>query len=349
MALVGTYEQATHTRRYALSVVDGLARVLGSRGPLPAPLGEVTCQVVEQLAPIPATFDPPLVLWTMRNATGFVILDGTYAREGARVSRLPLNPGDYRVRLSGAYYQDLEFLLQWPPAGDKVRVPADKELKPSAAYPFPAITPASFPEPNTSMVKRPYNRGFTLIRGTVFTAAGDPVRGATAEIVNLVFNPLPPPPDPPPPPWTFLTCVTGKSGDWAILLPDRLRVTNAPATTTAPVELPLTIRITSPPAAVVDVAATVPLGTEFSIRQTALRGRVTQSGRAVERAVIATSLGSESSRSRSDGGWVLYLDLNEPDASNVTVTATTPGGASQSRLSEVAHGATVVVPTFEFA
>lgn len=350
MAIGPVYEEVVHSRRFALSVVDALARALGTRGTVPPPLGSIVCEIPRQLLPTPLTFDPPLVLWTIRNASGFVIFDGTFARPGSTAARLPLRPGTYRLRIRGEYYQDLEFDLVWPPAGDDVRVPLDQQLLPGAAYPFPPITPSTFAEPNTALANRPYSRGFTLIRGSVLAASGAPIAAARAELINFIFQPFPPVPNPPPPPWTFLSCVTGADGNWAILLPDRLRFKNVAPATTAPVTHPVTIRVTEPGGAFVDVARTIALGTDVSVTQTALRGRAVD-GRGLPLAdlTIQTSAGAGLSRSRADGQWSFYFPLNQPDVPAVTVTATTPGGASQSVTTPVVNGKTVVVPTFAFA
>lgn len=352
MAVAPFYENVVHTRRFALSVVDALAAALGTRGALPPPLGAIDCEIPRQLLPTPVAFDPPLALWTIRNASGFVILDGTYARASSTRARVPLQPGTYRLRVRGEYYQDLESDLVWPPAGDDVRVPLDRLLMPGAAYPFPPITPSTFPEPNNPPTKRPYSRGFTLIRGSVLDVSGAPIAGATAELVNFAFQPLPPVPNPPPPAWTFLRCVTGGDGNWAILLPDRLRFKNdADAVTTAVVTHPITIRITQPDGTWIDVPwPPIALGTEVSVTQTALRGRAVD-GRGLPRADVAiqTSLGGGTSRCGADGRWSFVFPLNQPDDPAVTVTATAPGGASQSVTVAVVKRTTVVVPTFAFA
>lgn len=350
MAVGPIYEEAVHTRRFALSVIDALARVLGTRGTLPPPTGAVVCEIPTQILPAAVTFDPPLVLWTIRNASGFVIFDGTYARAGSTAARLPLQPGTYRLRLRGEYYQDFEFDFLWPPADDAVRVPLDQLLLPGAAYPFPPITPSTFPEPNTSLANRPYSRGFTLIRGSALTPSGTPIAGVRAELINFVFQPFPPVPNPPPLPWAFLSCVTGDDGNWAILLPDRLRFKNVAPATTAAVTHPVTIRVTQPDGTFIDLARTIALGTEVSVTQTALRGRAVDGrGLALADVAIQTSVGADTSRSRGDGQWSFYFPLNQPDVPAVTVTATAPGGASQSVTTPVVNGKTVVVPTFAFA
>jgi hypothetical protein len=348
MAISDTYERAAHSRRYAVSLVDALAVVLGTKGPVAPPLGSISCEINRQIAPIAATFEPPLILWTIRNPSGFLICDGTYAREGSTASRFPLPDGTYRLRISGTYYQDLEFNLVWPPAHDDVRVPADNALLPSAAYPFPQILPKTFQEPPPANLKRPYSRGFTLIRGSVFEASGKPVEGAKAELVNFVATPFPGGSNPPP--WTLLSCVTGESGDWAILLPDRLRFKNVEPTTTAPVTHPVTIRVTFPDASTINLTHTVPLGTEFSVTQTALRGRTVDTrGLPIAGVEVSTSLNADRVRSRDDGQWSLYFPLNQEGNPAVTVTATTAGGASQSATTAVVNGKTSVVPTFAFA
>jgi hypothetical protein len=345
MTIQASYGQATHTRRYALSVVDALAVVLGTRGAFPPPLGEITCEIVARTAPSAQTLDPPLVLWTMRNASGFVILDGTFGVPGS--PQMPLPSGTYDLRIRGPLYQDLVLPLDWPPPNDTVRVQADRLLLPGPAYPFPAITPAipSTPASASNPPPRPHSRGFTLIRGSVLSPAGDGVAAATAELRNFVFTPHPPTPLRP---WIPLRCDTRVTGDWAILLPDRLQFLNVGPTTTAAVTHDATIRITRPDAPVVELVVTIPLGTEVALPQTALRGYAFRRGRPVTDARVTTSVGSGESPVRPDGSWRFYFPLDLTDTS-ATVTVTTGAGETGSATTPVLQGKTLVVPTFEFA
>jgi hypothetical protein len=108
--------------------------------------------------------------------------------------------------------------------------------------------------------------------------------------------------------------------------------------------------VTFPDASTIDLPRTVPLGTEFSVTQTALRGRtVDNTGRPIAGTVLTTSANAAVTRSRDDGQWSLYFPLDQADIPAVTVTATAPAGASQSVTTAVFNGKTIVVPTFAFA
>jgi hypothetical protein len=177
----------------------------------------------------------------------------------------------------------------------------------------------------------------------VVTSSGDPVPRAQVSLVNL------PAINPPNPPWPFTNSTTSDSGDWAILLPDRRRL-GFLSETTVPAPLPLIVRIQYPDGTTVDTPnIPVTLGRENAIANTALRGIVVgPGGRRVAGATIETSLGPEPSVTRPDGQWFLYFNPNQPDASNVTVTATAPDGTTAIAIGvEVKQRATVVVPTIQ--
>src|SRR5262245_37533755 len=123
MGRVQVFEQLTLTRHVALSVVDAMAKALHVAGEFPPPLGDIACEILSATAPVARTFDPPLALWSFRNPSGYLILDGTYLDAEDRSRRWPLGAGTYEVRVRGDYYQDAEFTLPWPPASDAVRVP----------------------------------------------------------------------------------------------------------------------------------------------------------------------------------------------------------------------------------
>jgi hypothetical protein len=339
--------QAVHTRLWAISVTDGLARALRVAGEFPPPAGAVACQIPEQLAPLARTFEPPLVLWSFRNHSGFLIVDGTVAHEGDRERRIPLGAGTYRVRVRAAYYQDQEFTLAWPPPEGQTRIPVGPqdaalniELRPGAAYPLPDVTAGRF------------QLGPTILRGSLFTPAGEPLPGVLVEIVNL--PPFLQPQELPPltlAEWPFVRATTSARGDWVLVLPGRRYLDNAPEIPGGFNPPPITKRFTLRvhySAGPVDLPQTVALGTEHSVRNTALRGQVVgPGGRPMAGAQIATSAGPATSVSRGDGVWFLYFALDQLTVNNVTVTVTTPDGATASDSSATLRaGATVVVPTF---
>jgi len=342
------FAQVTHSPRWALSVTDALKRALRTGGEFPPPLGDVACEIVAQITPTAQVFDPPLVLRTVRARSGYLVLDGTWTRErpgqADRVVPLPLGAGKYRVRVSGDYYQALEFRLQWPLAEGQARItpldaqdnPTVVDLLPGSAYPLPDVT-------TTRMQLGP-----TILRGTLFTSSGDPIAGVLVEAINFVFQQ--PQELPPLGPWPFLQARTDARGDWAILLPGRRYFDNAPELQlpNTTIVRPIAIRFHLPNAPALDVTENVTLGTDHTVRNTALRGQVVgRGGRPIAGAGVTTTVSGASSITRANGVWFLYFDLDQPDVNNVTVTVSTPDGATASDSSaRVRHGATTVVPTF---
>jgi hypothetical protein len=338
VAVIGRY-RATQRPQFAVGAVDVLARALMTQGPFAPPAGTLDCVLLRRTAPAAREFDPPLVLMARQTPNGFLVLDGRYRVGDGPVRDTPLADGTYDAELRGAAFQTAPFVLRWPPA--TLRTPAapngtpiDLELLPAAGYPFPDVTGT------------PFNLGPTLIRGSVFTTAGDPVEGAAVSVLNL----------PALPDWPFWATRTGASGDWAVLLPDRRRIgfpaetpvaSNPPVPPLAPA--PMTIRIAYPSNGPVITIPNVPitLGRENTVPNTALRGRVVGPGsRPLADAAITTSVNALASRSRADGSWALYFDANQADANNVTVTATAPAGNSATAQGvAVKQRATVVVPT----
>lgn len=343
MAVIGRY-RATQRPQFAVGAIDVLARTLATQGPFAPPATALDCVILRQTAPSARGFDPPLALVVRQTPNGFLVLDGRYRVGDGPVRDTPLADGSYDAELRGIAFQPRRFVLVWPPA--TLRSPAapngapiDLELLPAAGYPFPDVTGT------------PFNLGPTLIRGSVFTAAGDPVADATVRVRNLPPLNLPPLAD-----WPFRVTRTGASGDWALFLPDRRRIgfTNeTPAATNPPVPplapVPMTIRIAypsnGPVVNILDVPIT--LGRENAVPNTALRGRVAGlGGRPLGGAVITTSVNALASRSRADGSWSLYFDPNQADVPNVSVTATDPAGNAATVLGiAVRQRATVVVPT----
>lgn len=330
----------------ALSVVDSLARALRTSGEFPPPIGDIEMAVVAATAPVARTFDPPRKLHFFRNRSGYVVLDGTFTLAAEPHRRWPLAPGTYRVRVSGEFYQDTEFQLQWPlPAGarrvDVSPLPNDAgsvELLPSSNYPVP--------DPSVGRLQL----GPTILRGTALAADGTPLAGIRAEVINLPF--LAPGNLPPLGDWPFTAATTNAHGDWTLVLPDR-RYFDAtpeipPGSPPQVVTKQLGFRVAYPDGAVVR-QANVRLGSEFSLRNTMLRGQVVDaSGRPIAGATVESTVNARTSRTRADGVWILCFDLNQATVPNVTVTITTPTGATASANTTLQREATVVVPTFQF-
>jgi hypothetical protein len=351
MSSPSLFEQFTPTPLMALSVVDALARALRTGGEFPPPLGEIRCDILEMTAPVAANFDPPRKLYTFRNRSGYVVLDGTYTNSGEPARRWPLAPGTYHVRVSGEFYQNAEFVMQWPPPADGRRVsvpqqppvpndPSSVALLPAPSYPLPDVTASRF------------QLGPTILRGSAYNADGTPVQGAIVEVTNVNF--LPPPASLPPlGTWRFLSATTDARGDWTLVLPDRRYFDNTPevppGNPPAHVIKPIAVRIAYP-TGLVTRQVNVTLGGESALKNTALRGQIMgRGGRPIGGTTIGTSVNALTSTSRADGSWFLYFDLNQIAVPNVTVTATTPDGTSATAPAvALMPEATVVVPTFQF-
>ncbi len=345
MNTLHSVEQSKHTPYMALSLVDRLAQALRVNGAFPPILGEVWCELLAMTAPAAHTFDPPRQLSAFRNRSGYLMLDGLYAdpREPARY--WPLGAGSYRVRVRAELYRDAEFPLDWPPAPGQRRIPVPQpgnadsvELLPSSAYPLPDVTLGRL------------QLGPTILRGSAFAADGTALGGVAVEALNLPL--LQPPNLPPLTDWPFLRSVSGAGGDWALLLPGRRYIDNAPEiapANTLPLKKQITLRLAYPDGAVNTVQDVV-LGSEHAVRNTALRGQVLgPGGRALAGVAITTSAGARSSVTRADGLWTLYFDLNQAGIANVSVTATAPGQAPQTDATVTLRpGSTVFVPTFHF-
>jgi len=351
---VQIFHQVPHSRYVALGVVDGLARALRTLGSVPPPQGEIECQIVRQTAPVARTFDPPRILWTFRNATGFLITDGTYVTRERRHDRRPLGDGAYDVRVRGDVYEDAEFALAWPVPPDTVRIPLNQpgkpdnvELRPGPSYPLPDVTLARL------------QLGPTILRGSLVTEAGDPIAGTAVEILNP--PPFLAPPELPPlvaADWPFMEATSSARGDWILVLPPRRYINNTaeipPGMNPPPITMPITVRIHYDGGPLDLLLPNVELGTDVAVRNTALRGQVVgPGGRPIAGAEITTSLGPQTSRSRDNGLWFLHYPLDQfPPGSitPVTVTALAPDGATANDSStSVKSGATVVVPTFHFS
>lgn len=345
MGSLQIFEQRTHAPQMALSMVDRLAQVLRVAGTFPPILGEIFCEVVAVTAPAPRTIDPPRVLSAFRNRSGYFVLDGTYVDPADRTRHWPLGPGTYRIRVRGEFYQDAEFLLEWPPAAGQRRIPVPQpgnadsvELFPSPTYPLPDVTVGRL------------QLGPTILRGSALAADGTALAGISTEAINLPL--LQPPNLPQLSGWPFLRAVSGASGDWALVLPGRRYIDIAaeiPPANELPLKKQISVRVAYPGGAVTTVQDVL-LGSEHSVRNTALRGQVLgPGGSPIAGALIETSANARTSITRADGLWTLYFDLNQAGVANISVTATPPGQAPQTNATATLRpGSTVFVPTFHF-
>lgn len=363
MSKLPAFETYTHAPRYALSLVDRFAQALRLTGAFPPPLCDVSCEIVEATAPVQRKFQPARVLSIVRNRSGYLTLDGTYADADAPDRQRPLAAGTYRVRVRGELYRDATFDLTWPLGPGVRRVPIPKpndpnadsvELFPSGAYPLPDLTLGR------------NQLGPTVIRGALFESDATPIEGARIEVLDLPL--LTPAGEPALGDWPFLQATSGPNGDWAIVLPGRLYIDATPEIPPPPVPpanaAPLTKRLqlrvtyldrssTTYPnnSSVTSREQPVVLGSEHALRNTALRGQVLgPGGRPIEGARITTSVNAMTSTSRGDGSWTLYFALNQDAVPNVSVTATTPAQASATyATASVQADRTVLVPTFQFS
>jgi hypothetical protein len=342
MANGAVFARTSHSRLVGISVTDALRQALRTDGQFPAPVGTIECRVLAQVAPVARTFDPPRVLSTISKGS-VLALDGSWLTAD-RLS-LALGSGTYQAEIRGEQYRGFPFTLTWPlPEGQsRVATPnGTAQLMPGPSY--------ALPDGSTSR----FQLGPTLIRGCLFAEDGQPRARIQVEIVGLAFVNVPE--LPPLGVWPFIITETSESGDWALVLPSR-RYFDAtaeqwPLNNLPPLPLTstFTIKVSDPPNAPTNVQMPVEFAAENSLRNTALRGRVSgRGGSPLAGARISTNLNARRSVTRPDGTWFLYFDLNQQDASPVTVTATLPNGNALSASGMgVKQFSTVVVPTFQF-
>ncbi len=277
------------------------------------------------------------------------MLDGSYTNASEPARRWLLAPGAYRVRLSGDFYQDAEFQMLWPPPADGRRVavpqqpptpnePSSVALLPAPSYPLPDVSGSRF------------QLGPTILRGSAHNSDGSPVQGAAVEIANVNLPAAPPAGLPPLNSWTFLSATTDARGDWTLVLPDRRYYDPTAEIPVAPVDRQIAVRIQYPTGAVTR-QVNVRLGSEYALKNTALRGQVLgNGGRPIAGATISTTVNALTSTTRADGSWSLYFNLNQVAMPTVIVTATTLEGTSATAPAvALVPEAMVVVPTFQIA
>jgi hypothetical protein len=335
------FSQAVQTRRFGISVADAFLATLRAFGRFPPPMGAIECVLVGQTAPTVRTFDPPRRFHTMRHAGGFLTADGSWSVPGE--PGRPLGPGAYLAEIRGEFYRPFPFQLTWPLPPNDSRIAAGPTgtaaLLPAPSYPLPDVTTTRF------------QLGPTIIRGCFLEEDGAPVAGVGVEALNLLPF-LIPPELPALVDWPFLRTETNAAGDWAILLPGRRYLDPSPEIVplgSPPLQKNITVRF-SLSGGPLDVVVPVTLATDHSLRNTALRGRVTgRGGRPITGAAISTTLGARQSISRENGTWLLVYDLTQLTTAGVTVTATLPDGRTASAAGiAVMRQATITVPTLEF-
>jgi hypothetical protein len=310
--MTSLFERFTSRPVTALTLVDRFARLQGSRGPFPPPIGGLQFSFVAKISQGgEASLRPPIILNPQRSGSGVFL----FPSEG-RIGPGPLlsvPPDRYKLRITSEFYQDDLRDVTWPADPSTTAI---IELNPGSAYPFPDGTV-------------PTNE-LSLLRGNVFAIGSDakPIPGATVTL-KIPDNT-----------WPFANCRTDANGGWVLAIP---LVRTAPP-------FDATLHFALPDGTGFDVRG-VPVrpGEETSLPQTALRGVVlSQRDAPIPNAVVTfAGIGGTSVTKRS-GEWSFYLGLTQLDA-HTLVTATAPGGRSQSQQVQVRHGATVTVPAFRIA
>lgn len=309
--MAALFERFTATPLGAVTVVDEFARLRGTRGPFPPLVGPVRFTLVEEITDNgPVPLDPPLRVRAEVNPSGVYLFTDEVTVGDRLVFRFPA--GIFRLRVESDFYQTLEQVIVFPI--DLSQMPTLR-LLPGPAYPFPDLTVGQNP--------------LTLLYGTLFEPGGaQPIAGAEVIIVDPLNN------------WPFKSCVTGPNGDWVVAMPFGVA---APA-------VALTLRFVLPDGSTFNVPdVQVQPGTENSLPQTALRGRVLDTmGSPIRRARVTVSVQPGEAFTAADGQWSFYLNLLQPDAQAV-VTARAPNGNTQDQDVEIRNRATVVVPAFRIA
>jgi hypothetical protein len=328
MTLVRSYERFNHAGTWILGAIDLFAAVRTSKTTVPPILGAVKFFIVRRLTAPATTYETPLEFISWTNPSGYFLFSGEVRKPG-RFGSVALGSGQYEWRVESDYYQPIEFVDTWPPAEveDKTFYDKTKDLKfvPGPAYPFP-----KFLQDQRDLV-------VTTLRGSLFTAAGAPIENVVIRMTAPVLGPRYE---------GFLDCRTDKRGNWVISF-----IEKAPAGPGDPVPdfAHSTIRVNLPGSAAYDADLAITPGKENALRQTALRGRVTQPGGAgISGAKVSTSVDASQSLSKPDGQWFFYFELRQP-AGAVTVTAVSPDGLTNNAQSQIVPGVTTVVPAIELS
>jgi hypothetical protein len=308
--------------------MDLFAAAQTARTAVPPVLGAVNFFVTERLTAPANTYDPPLEFVSWTNPSGYFLFSGDVRKPG-RTGTVALGPGQYRWRVESDYYQPIEFVDAWPP--DEVKngtlYDRNKDLRfiPGPAYPFP----------DDFLIQR--DLAVTILRGSLFTAGGTPIEKVLIHVtvpgLDSRYE-------------TFLDCLTDKRGNWVVSFIEKV-----PAAPGDPIPdfAHSTIHVNLPGAAAYNFDLAITPGKENALRQTALRGRVTNPrGVGITGAKVSTSIGTEQSLSKGDGQWFFYFELRQPGGA-VTVTAVSPDGLTNNAQSQIVPGITTVVPAIVLA
>ncbi len=339
MTVVNTYERFSHTSSWVLAAIDRFAAARVTKIEVPPVLGDVNFFITQRLSAPAAVYEPPLELISSINRSGYFLLSGEVRKPG-RLGTVVLGPGRYRLRVESDYYQTLETPIPqfpneliWPPPELENNTVYDKakdlQLSPGPTYPFPEF----LAKQNALAV--------TLVRGSLFSAGGAPVKGVTVELTAPAL---------PDRFEVFSSCQTNAQGEWVISCIE-----------TKPIDMGIPpdftnsiIRVHLPGPAAYEFPLVIKPGEENAVPQTALRGRVVNPGGVGLAGVkITTSVETGEALTRADGQWFFYYKLRQAKPNDplidVTVTATAPDGKTGNVDTQIKPGATSVVPAIELS
>ena len=328
MAVERIYERFNHASTWILGALDLFAAARTTKTTVPPILGAVNFFVTQRVTAPANTYDPPLEFVSWTNPSGYFLFSGDVRKRGS-AGTIALGPGRYRWRVESDYYQPIEFEDDWPPAEvlNKTFYDKNKDLKflPGPAYPFP------------DFFLNQRDLAVTILRGSLFTAGGVAVENIVVELTAPVLGPRYE---------GFLSCPTDKRGNWVISFIEK--VPRAPGDPV--VDFPNSrIRVNLPGTAAYDVDLAITPNKENSVRQTALRGRVTKpGGLGIAGARVSTSIGADESLSKVNGEWFFYFELRQPGGA-VTVTAVSPDGLTNDAQAQIVPRTTTVVPAIELS
>jgi hypothetical protein len=314
--------------------VDTFARDFGALGLAPRPQGDLAYSAVARVVGgASQALAPPLRLVTLRNADGYDLFIGLVERPGAPGRRLPLDAGEYQVRVSSPLYQplDLDVIVPMPDP----RTPTLVELGPGYAYPFPA---GRRPGTQTDVGQA----GLTLLRGGLGATDGSGIAGAV--VSASAFG-------------QAVTYRTDDSGQWVLVFPDPpLPQPPQPGDPRPPVTpFPVTVVFdwTGADGAAVHVEVpgflVMPAATT-GFPQQSLRGDVRKkSGGPLAGAAVTVDGFGGAVTSGADGSWLYYFRPGQPPAAAGPVTVrAVAGGQELTQTVAVVPGRRTPVPTFMF-
>ena len=309
--MVSTFEFRSLTATLVFDLVDAFAERRGTRGPFPRPFEPIRFFVIARIVgPNREEFRPPLELIVKRNGNGYHTFHNAIKRSDGGVLKKALAPGRYDLRVDSDFYQMVELHNVDLPSP---AIPLSRNLLPAYNYPFPTD------------LKPTGGRGFALLRGSLHTAEGAPISGATVSVIGANSD-----------------YKTGNTGQWVLVFPD----TFFPgAQTTKTVD----VVVTPPTGPTINVLnVTVNKGSERSLAETALRGWVLAHGVGVGGAIVQVQGQPGPTRTAVDGSWFYYFGLDQA-AISVNATARLPDGSTLTQTNQqVQPRATVIVPPFQF-